>query len=195
MADGAVLLLVNERGDRRLLWELLDGEEFEALYAAKDVAQARSMLAQDSEVALVVLEVGAEDSEVKLFCEELMQDPQTSALPVLIVSSVDPGHVWTHAVPANVRGFLHSPVESEAALALIQSAIMPAAPVAASAAVDTAHVASSGEDYRFAFDASLDELLVSDPTSGKVLDANQTFLKQSGFTLDQVRARPSTSST
>ncbi len=43
MAEGAVLLLVNERGDRRLLWELLDGEEFEAIYAAKDVAQARSM--------------------------------------------------------------------------------------------------------------------------------------------------------
>ena len=89
MADGAVLLLVNERGDRRLLWELLDGEEFEALYAAKDVAQARSMLAQDSEVALVVLEVGAEDSEVKLFCEELMQDPQTSASPGAIKNNAN----------------------------------------------------------------------------------------------------------
>ena len=65
MAEGAVLLLVNERGDRRLLWELLDGEEFEAIYAAKDVAQARSMLAQDNGVALVVLEVGSGDADVR----------------------------------------------------------------------------------------------------------------------------------
>ena len=47
MAEGAVLLLVNERGDRRLLWELLDGEEFEAIYAAKDAGRNRVKTAQD----------------------------------------------------------------------------------------------------------------------------------------------------
>jgi len=189
MADGAVLLLVNERGDRRLLWELLDSEEFEALYAAKDVAQARSMLAQDSEVSLVMLEIGVDDAEVKAFCDELTQDERTSALPVLVVSSVDPEQLWPNGVPANVSGFLRSPVEAEAAVALIQSAILPAAPAPLAESIDTDPGANSYEDYRFAFDASLDELLVSDPTTGKVVDANQTYLQQSGFTLEQARAQ------
>ncbi len=187
MAEGAVLLLVNERGDRRLLWELLDGEEFEAIYAAKDVAQARSMLAQDNGVALIVLEVGSGDADIRGFCDELAQDARTSELPVLLVGVVEPAMLWPAGMPANIRGFLHSPVDSDAALLQIQSAVAPASDTAADPTMDEAAIAA--DNYRFAFDFSLDELLVSDPTTGKVLDANETFLTQSGFTLAQARTQ------
>ncbi|MBI2396401.1 MAG: EAL domain-containing protein [Xanthomonadales bacterium] len=186
MANGAVLLLVNERGDRRLLWELLDGQEFEAIYAAKDVAQARSVLAQDGAIELIVLELSEDDAEVRAFCAELAHDPRTAATPVLAVSAVEPGKHWPQAAPANVRGWLHSPVDSADALARIQMAMAPTEPTTA---LVQAEPGAADEDYRFAFDASLDELLVSDPESGQVLDANPTFLRQSGFSLAQVRTQ------
>ena len=186
MANGAVLLLVNERGDRRLLWELLDGQEFEAIYAAKDVAQARSVLAQDGAIELIVLELSEDDAEVHAFCAELAHDPRTAATPVLAVSAVEPGKHWPQAAPANVRGWLHSPVDSADALARIQMAMAPTEPTTA---LVQAESGAAAEDYRFAFDASLDELLVSDPETGQVLDANPTFLQQSGFTLAQVRTQ------
>ena len=142
MAEGAVLLLVNERGDRRLLWELLDGEEFEAIYAAKDVSQARSMLAQDNDVALVVLEVGSGDADVRGFCDELAQDARTSGLPVLLVGVIEPAVLWPAGAPANVRGFLHSPVDADVALLQIQSAVAPAAEASADPAADDVAVAA-----------------------------------------------------
>ncbi|MBK6728831.1 MAG: PAS domain S-box protein [Xanthomonadales bacterium] len=186
MANGAVLLLVNERGDRRLLWELMDGQEFEAIYAAKDPAQARSVIAQDSGIELIVLEVPEDDVEVKAFCAELENDPHTAATPVLLVSTIEPKVLWPMATPRNIRGWLHSPVDAEDALARILVAMTPAAMPVPEIGLGTG---ASTEDYRFAFDASLDELLVSDPETGLVLDANPAFLKQSGFSLAQVRAQ------
>lgn len=183
MAEGAVLLLVNERGDRRLLWELLDGEEFEAIYAAKDVAQARAMLAQDSDVAVVVLEIGS-DEEVKRFCEELAADDRTSALCVLLVGTILPDALWPAGMPANVRGYLSSPIDADAALIQIRSlAAQPAADTEPEPLVDAA---AGDQSYRFAFDFSLDEMLVSDPQTGRIIEANPVFLKQSGYTREQL---------
>ncbi|MDN5924912.1 MAG: EAL domain-containing protein, partial [Xanthomonadales bacterium] len=44
----------------------------------------------------------------------------------------------------------------------------------------------AADHYRFAFDASLDELVVSDPHSGRILEVNAAFEKRSGLRAAQV---------
>ena len=38
---GSVLIVATDRDDRRILFDALDAQEFDAIYTAKDVAQAR----------------------------------------------------------------------------------------------------------------------------------------------------------
>ena len=41
---GSVLIVATDRDDRRVLFDALDSQEFDAIYTAKDVAQARAFL-------------------------------------------------------------------------------------------------------------------------------------------------------
>ena len=82
---GSVLILLNERQQRRSLFELLDRLEFEAIYAARDAAQARAMLSQESGIELIVLEFAEGDAEAKLLCHEIRAHPRASRIPVLAV--------------------------------------------------------------------------------------------------------------
>src|SRR4029077_3983506 len=53
---GSVLIVATDRDDRRVLFDALDSQEFDAIYTAKDVAQARAFLEQDPQIDLVLLE-------------------------------------------------------------------------------------------------------------------------------------------
>ena len=53
---GAVLIVVMNRDDRRALFETLDAYEFDAIYTAKDFAQAHAFLRQDPRLDAILLE-------------------------------------------------------------------------------------------------------------------------------------------
>ncbi len=188
---GSVLILVNERGDRRKLFELLDGQDFEAIFAAKDVTQARSMLASEDALDMIVLEFGSADFEVRALADEIADNPAFSKVPVIGVIPGSLDAVFGVAPPKHVTAWISSPVDPQGALTVIERALMP--PEAPSeAALENLPQALSGGlgSYRFAFDASLDEMILSDPVTGKVIDANQTFVTQSGMSLSDVQGRP-----
>ena len=172
---GSVLILLNDRAERRRLFELLDSMEFEAIYAAKDAAQARSMLSQESGVELIVLEFVPGDAEALAFCTDVRAHPRSAKVPLLAILAAEPSAIWpTGKMPAAVSDWVAIPVDIELARSKIERLFAPAV-------VETAETSPKSEDFRFAFDNSLDELLVSDPGSGRILDVNQTFLLQSGF--------------
>ena len=175
---GSVLILLNERQQRRSLFELLDRLEFEAIYAARDAAQARAMLSQESGIELIVLEFAEGDAEAKLLCHEIRAHPRASRIPVLAVLAADPDRVWPGGkVPEAVSDWIAMPIDLELARGKIERLFQPATAAAGPPNCD---------EYRFAFDHARDEMLVSDPASGRILDANLTFYNQSGFAADQV---------
>ena len=92
---GSVLIVATDRDDRRVLFDALDAQEFDAIYTAKDVSQARAFLEQDPQIDLVLLEF-AEDTRAALaFCTELRQYHPGAPVPLVIM---------THsAVEASVR--------------------------------------------------------------------------------------------
>jgi len=177
---GSVLILLNERGERRRLFELLDSMEFDAIYAAKDASQARAMLQQENGVALIVLEFTEADQEADALCRDIRSSERTSKIPVLAILGDDPAKIWAGAgMPAAVSDWVAVPVDVD----LVRSKI-----VRLFAPVPSVDEVQSGQElaYRFAFDAARDEMLVSDPASGRVLAVNQTFITQAGYAVGNV---------
>jgi len=175
-ARGSVLILLNDRAERRRLFELLDSMEFEAIYAAKDAAQARAMLGQESGVELIVLEFVPGDGEALSFCSDVRASARSAKIPLLAVLGGEPAAIWPAGkMPAAVSDWVAMPVDVELTRRKIERLFKPAVEEKSGTAV------ARNEGYRFAFDNSLDELLVSDPASGRILEANQTFFSQSGF--------------
>lgn len=177
---GSVLILLNERGERRRLFELLDSMEFDAIYAAKDASQARVMLQQENGVALIVLEFAEGDLEADALCRDIRASDRTNKVPVLAILGGEPAQIWAAGgMPAAISDWVAMPVD----VALVRSKIERLfAPVVSEDEIHT------GPDlgYRFAFDAARDEMLVSDPGTGRVLAVNQTFITQSGFAIGSV---------
>ncbi len=172
---GSVLILLNDRAERRRLFELLDSMEFEAIYAAKDAAQARTMLNQESGVELIVLEFVPDDTESMAFCTDVRAHAHTAKIPLLAILAGDSGSIWPAGkMPAAVSDWVAIPVDVELARRKIERMFAPPPETKAEPEIKT-------DGYKFAFDYSLDELLVSDPASGKIVEANQTFLSQSGY--------------
>jgi PAS domain S-box-containing protein len=81
-----------------------------------------------------------------------------------------------------VRDWLSSPVDGRDALSKVRQMLRGETPAEAANAVVS-------DSYFFAFDTSLDELVIVDPQSGLVMDVNSTFEDRSGFSRDQVIGR------
>ena len=136
-SHGSVLIVTTQREDRRVLFETLDGQDFDAVYTAKDLAQALAFLQQDPKIDVVVLEFLGEAPEAAAFCAQLKGDAKLSKVPVIGIAAADPAlrqWGWGKA-PPGVIDWMRSPVEANEVLARVQavlarkaSAVAPAAP-------------------------------------------------------------------
>jgi diguanylate cyclase (GGDEF)-like protein/PAS domain S-box-containing protein len=176
LTRGAVLVVVMNRDERRMLFELLDGYEFDAIYTAKDFAQARALLRQDNRLDCVLLEFSGDGSEAIALCEMLGANDQPP--PVIGMASTDALRerwLW-EAAPDVVVDWLRTPLVVEEAVWRLQSALAHGrAPVAAlPASVDGIR------DARWAFEDSPDELLLWDPADGRIVEVNAAFAQRSG---------------
>lgn len=193
-ARGSVLILLKDGTDRRGLFELLDSMDFEAIYAAKDGAQAREMLGQESSVELIVLELGAGDTDALAFCADIAASGRTARIPVLAILSDEGTSIWPAGkMPVAIKDWVGTPVDLALAKSKIEQLLMPRdgsadfvfespqlSPRPNFSAADPMPV-TSADSYRFAFDLAVDELIISDPASGRVVEVNQTFLAHSGY--------------
>ena len=111
---GSVLIVATDRDDRRVLFDALDAQEFDAIYTAKDVAQARAFLEQDPQIDLVLLEF-AEDTRAALaFCSELRQYHPGAPVPVIGILSGSSARQQSHwdRMPPGVIEWITSPVHA-----------------------------------------------------------------------------------
>src|SRR5262249_23039410 len=79
---GSVLIVATDRDDRRVLFDALDAQEFDAIYTAKDVAQARAFLEQDPQIDLVLLEFLDDARSALTFCGQLRQYHPGAPVPI-----------------------------------------------------------------------------------------------------------------
>ncbi|MDE1885619.1 MAG: diguanylate cyclase, partial [Xanthomonadaceae bacterium] len=182
---GSVLIVTTQRDDRRVLFDTLDAQNFEAVYTAKDLPQALAFLKQDPQIDVVVMEFVGEAREAVAFCTQLKGDARLAKVPVIGIAAADTAQRhwdWSRA-PAGVVDWLRSPVDASEVLARVRNVL------AAHAVIGT-DSAAGRDRYQFAFEDSLDEIVLSDPKTGAVIDANATFEQRSGFSRAQVIGQP-----
>ncbi len=183
IASGSVLIIATDREDRRVLFDALDAQEFDAIYTAKDIGQARAFLEQDPEIDLVLLEFIGAASEAVAFCGELRGYRPSARVPVIgILAATVPERRWNwERMPPGVVEWISSPVNPAEALARIH------AQLGARRGAERALLPTLGDDrYQYAFDGSLDELALVDPRSGRLLEVNAPFIQRSGFARAQL---------
>jgi diguanylate cyclase (GGDEF)-like protein/PAS domain S-box-containing protein len=174
-----VLIVASRREDRRSLFDALDGQGYGKIISARDTEHARVLLAQGERPTLAVLDFGIGAAESAAFTNEL------SGVPVigLIGGSrhEDDEHGWDlRQLPPGVVEWLRSPVDPIEARARAQAVFAHLNPVPA--------MRIGEEDYRFVFDGSADELVISDPRDGKILEVNPAFEHASGMSAVQARS-------
>lgn len=195
---GAVLVVVLNREDRRALFETLDGYEFDAIYTAKDFAQAHAFLAQAPRLDAVLLEFQGEAAEAVAFCKALRGSG--SAAPVVgVATAADLATRWRiEDEPDVVADWLRSPVLGQEALHRLQRVLAAGAPtfdprrtgerpVVHGLADPGPHDAA--DERGFAFEQHPDELVLWDLDAGRIVDANPAFCRRSGITREQVVGR------
>ena len=184
---GSVLIVTTQRDDRRVLFDTLDAQNFDAVYTAKDLPQALAFLTQDPQIDAVVMEFLGDAREAVAFCTQLKGDARLAKVPVIGIVSADASQRrwdWNRAPPGVVE-WLRSPVDAVEVLARVHQVL-----AARGAGTAAAPVRSGKDRYQFAFEDSLDEIVLSNPKTGAILDANATFEQRSGFSRAQVIGQP-----
>jgi len=180
-ARGAALIVAADREDRRVLFDALDAQAFEEIYSAKDIEQARSFLAPDLDIDVVLLEFDEQPDEALAFCEELRKNSRRE-LPVIGILGSRGGSWRDGRLPAGLVEWIARPVKPDDAQARIKVALA----ARSAGVVRSPHIASGGDRYQFAFDGSLDEIAIVDPASGRVLEINGMFVQRSGYPRAQI---------
>jgi diguanylate cyclase (GGDEF)-like protein/PAS domain S-box-containing protein len=179
---GAALIVAADRDDRRVLFDALDAQTFEAIYSAKDIAQARGFLTPDLGIDLVVLEFDDDPRDALAFCDELRAHSKTD-VPVIGLLGSRGGDWRSGRTPTGLIEWIARPVKADDALARIKVAL-----AARSTGTARSERSAGEERYQFAFDGSLDELAVVDPSTGRILDVNNMFIQRSGYSRLQIMA-------
>lgn len=109
---GAVLIVARDRHDRRVLFDCLDGAEFEAIYSARDAAQAGVLIDQNPNLALIFVEfLDAEEDSLRL-CEALHGDARWRAVPIVaVVNAAQTSRLQPKWEGAGVKATLQTPVQ------------------------------------------------------------------------------------
>lgn len=185
----AILIVTAERDDRRTLFNVLDGAGLDTIHAARDVIQARALLAEKPPVGLVLLEFCGEARDAQAFCAWLRETSHYRHTPILGMPARHPAHrVWD---PDNtlsaVADWLSVPVDAEEALAEVRKHLKLPGTAASAALPESGHGDKDG-DYHFAFEHDNHEWIVSTP-EGKVLEANSAFLRHTGRDVGSIRGQ------
>ena len=168
----ALLIVAADRAERRVLYDALEQAGFETLYTARDVAQARALLAQIPTLDLVLLEFSGEAGEAVTLCAQLADRQGPAVLGLLAGEAAQ--RVWGfHRAVPGVSDWLAAPFAAGEVCARVNSALgrRPAVAAVGGEADDT---------LRLFFDTSSDELLVSD-SDGRILTCNDAFARASGL--------------
>lgn len=111
------LIVVGNRDDRRVLFDAFDGAEFEAIYTARDVAQAQGLLAQEPALSLIFVEFLDPYAEAEGLCRLLASHPRWRLIPRIGILPRGASPAGSKGGPdAPVAAWLQSPVDAAEAV-------------------------------------------------------------------------------
>lgn len=102
----AVLLIANQRDDRRVLFNTFDHLGFDAVYTARDVEHGESLLLQDPKISVVVLDFSQSNAAL-IFANAL----QAAGRYIVFGILSNPPEIDALMQPAPVHDWLRSPVQ------------------------------------------------------------------------------------
>ena len=106
-----VLIIDDEPALREILREYVEREGHEVIEAGT-IHDARLCLKQ-SRVDLIFLDLVLPDESGLPFCQELKIEPMTSAIPVIILTSLDTSDDLRHALGSGAELFAAKPVNKD----------------------------------------------------------------------------------
>ncbi|GMU43613.1 MAG: EAL domain-containing protein [Xanthomonadales bacterium] len=125
-SDGGVLIVANNRDDRRVLFDAFDGADFDAIYTARDAAQAHALLAQEPELALIFVEFVEPNAEAEGLCRLLAGHPRWRLVPRIGVLAANASAPGTPGGPnAPVAVWVKSPVNAPEVLRHARDLLAP----------------------------------------------------------------------
>jgi diguanylate cyclase (GGDEF)-like protein/PAS domain S-box-containing protein len=173
-----VLIIAARRDDRRSLFDALDGQGYGKIISARDTEHARVLLAQGGRPSLAVLDFCNGAAESAAFTNELSGVPVIGLIGGGRLDEEENG--WNlRQLPPGVVEWLRSPVDPLEARARAQAVFTHSYPPAPAGA--------GAEDYRFVFEGGADELVISDPRDGTILEVNPACERASGVGAMQMR--------
>lgn len=176
------LVVARDRALRRLLFDLFDAQDFETVHTAHDAVQARAALEREERVDIVVLEFPSDSTDAVALATELAAGNRSWRPPIIGIrpmrAASAPGSRPLDAVPG-VVAWIDSPVDPGEFLQRVSAAL-------ADGTVRAGGASPGAANFRLAFDASLDELLLVDAESQRVVEVNPAFLAHTGYTRAQV---------
>jgi len=120
LVDLSILIVCNERSDRRILFDTLDQEQVEAIYSATNMQQAFDFLDQIP-ISLMIIDLSLEPEKTDSLIERYLQKERSADYGIVAVvpdAGLDERPVSVHE---EVTVSLHSPVTSIAVIGLLRS--------------------------------------------------------------------------
>ena len=183
-----VLIVAARRSDRRQLFDALDGQGYGKILSARDAEHARGLLVQAAMPSFAVLDFCSAAAESAALSVELTGVP---VIGLIGAAREDDGNDtgWSFSQPPpGVVEWLRSPVDPIEARARAQTVY--ATRVARQRTAPDGARGHASDDYRFAFEGSADEMVLSDPFGGAILEVNPAFERACGFGNAQVEGAP-----
>ena len=112
LVDAAVLICTTDRDDRRRLFDVFDAYGPRAIYTASTTAQARGMLAEDSSVGVVVMDLGLDVQASGRLIPELLSREDWTGVIIGIWPAPD-GRDAMIEVPDGLDECVSSPIRSQ----------------------------------------------------------------------------------
>jgi PleD family two-component response regulator len=131
-----VLIIASGREDRRRLFDALDGEDLGALHTARDAGQAISLVAEEAQMDVVIIDFVGDASENVAFCAKLRSTPHYAHVKVLgILAAENRQRRWGfQQIPDGVDEWIRSPVDAGEARARLKQIISADAPTTSATA-------------------------------------------------------------
>jgi len=115
--QGAVLLVEDDASLVKLFSRMLARKGWEVVVAG--TAEQAEAIARTHDLAAIVLDLVLPDADGRGLLLRLKQDPQSAAIPVVVVSAHDDPHVQAECFALGATEFLRKPVEPAALLEVI----------------------------------------------------------------------------
>ncbi len=119
-SDLSILIVCNERSDRRILFDTLDQEQVDAIYSATNIQQAYDFLDQIP-ISLMIIDLSLDLERTDELIAKYRSEERATDYGIVAVVAVPEDELESDDIPEGVTDTLSSPVTSIAVIGLLRN--------------------------------------------------------------------------